>query len=255
MDRTPKRMKRGVDDSTATRIRYQSPPPRDDDGITAYLASGRNIKHLEPRHTPPDACLAQDRALCKAEVLKAAEESAKLPRRDSAVNTDAASETKEFVPFAEEFEIQPELSSPKLPFRSSPTKANTKPNEQVARAPSSFSTSPRSRNTPAITVEAASPPQQIDSLLKSPKSDRRRSSTRRRTNRGSSRDDLEIDGNALLDPTKSTEGQQITLYKDKSGKWYEVDIPGRPDWALDEKTIFKAVPAKRRQSQYLKRHE
>ena len=102
-------MKRGVDDSTATRIRYQSPPPRDDDGITAYLASGRNSKHLEPRHTPPDACLAQDRALCKAEVLKAAEESAKLPRRDSAVNTDAASETKEFVPFAEEFEIQPEL--------------------------------------------------------------------------------------------------------------------------------------------------
>lgn len=109
MDRTFKQIKRGVDDSTATRIRYQSPPPRDDDGITAYLASGRNIKHMEPRHTPPDACLAQDQALGKAEVLKAAEEAAKLPRRDSAVNTDPSPAVKDFQPDSQDDEFQPEL--------------------------------------------------------------------------------------------------------------------------------------------------
>lgn len=96
-------------DSTATRIRYQTPPLRDDDGTTVYLVEGRVRKHLQPRHTPLDASLAQDRALGKAEVLKAAEEAAKLPRRDSAVNTDAAAEAKEFVHRAEDSEVQPEL--------------------------------------------------------------------------------------------------------------------------------------------------
>lgn len=109
MDRCPKRIKRGVDGLTATRIRYQSPPPRQDDGITAYLASGRNIKHMHPRHTPPDACLAQDVALNKAEVLKAAIEDARLARRDSAVNTEAALAVKEIVPDSKDEEVQPEL--------------------------------------------------------------------------------------------------------------------------------------------------
>ena len=76
---------------------------------TLTYFSGRNIKHMEPRHTPPDACQAQDLALGKAEVLKAAEESAKLPRRDSAVTSEAANAVKDFVPDSEDDEVQPEL--------------------------------------------------------------------------------------------------------------------------------------------------
>lgn len=110
MERSPKRMRRGMDNSTATRIRYESPPQRDE--ITTCLVEGRKRGHMRPRYTPLDDYLAQDQALGKAEVLKAAEEAAKLPRRDSAVNSEAAaaaSEAEDFVDEAEDFEIKPEL--------------------------------------------------------------------------------------------------------------------------------------------------
>lgn len=48
---------------------------------------------------------------------------------------------------------------------------------------------------------------------------------------------------------------QVQLYKDRKGKWYEVDGEGRPPWAVDEKTATKpAPPAERRRSAWVKRH-
>lgn len=126
MDRPPKRMKRGINHSTATRIRYDSPPPRDE--ITAYLVEGRNRGHMRSRHTPLDDYVAQDRAFSKAEILKAAEEAARIRRRDSAVNSEAAAvaaavEEKDIVHSAEEFEIKPELrlAASEPPLQNFPT--------------------------------------------------------------------------------------------------------------------------------------
>ncbi|CAK4030757.1 Hypothetical predicted protein [Lecanosticta acicola] len=84
-------MRRGIDGETSVRIRYGSPPPRSDEDATVFLTERRKIGPYRPRHTPPDACAAQDVALDKAEILAAAVEAAKVPRlarRDSGMNDD-----------------------------------------------------------------------------------------------------------------------------------------------------------------------
>ena len=88
------RMKRGLDGDTVTPIRYHSPPPRPQEDVITLLTKDRARGCFIPTHTPLDACAAQDEALGKAKVLEAAEQAAKLPRRDSGVNTDAAREVK-----------------------------------------------------------------------------------------------------------------------------------------------------------------
>ena len=95
MEESRKTTKRGLDGDTATPIRYHSPPPRPEEDIINYLTKDRARGRFTPTHTPLDACAAQDEVLGKSKVLEAAEQAAKVPRRDSGVNTDAAREVKD----------------------------------------------------------------------------------------------------------------------------------------------------------------
>ena len=79
------RMKRAVDGTTSTRIRYQSPPFRSEEDATLYLAEIRHPGPRKPRHTHPDTTAAQDLALDKASVLIDYSKRAHVSRRDSAV--------------------------------------------------------------------------------------------------------------------------------------------------------------------------
>lgn len=104
-----KLLKRGFDGDTVTPIRYHSPPRRPEEQFPPELIRDRARGHFAPTHTPLDACAAQDEALGKSKILEAAEQAAKLPRRDSGVNTDAAQEVK-----ARPEESMAEVAKPKL---------------------------------------------------------------------------------------------------------------------------------------------
>ncbi|CAK3919221.1 Hypothetical predicted protein [Lecanosticta acicola] len=47
---------------------------------------------------------------------------------------------------------------------------------------------------------------------------------------------------------------QVQQYKDRRGKWYEVDTEIRPDWAVEERTVTREIPQERRRSAWVKRH-
>ncbi|KAF7198458.1 hypothetical protein HII31_00197 [Pseudocercospora fuligena] len=79
------RMRRAVDGTTSTRIRYQSPHFRSEEDATLYLAEIRHPGPRKPRHTHPDTTAAQDLALDKASVLMDYSKRAHVSRRDSAV--------------------------------------------------------------------------------------------------------------------------------------------------------------------------
>jgi hypothetical protein len=107
-NRAARTQARGVDGVTSIRIRYESPPRRSEEEGTLYLAEGRQMGRYAPRHTPPDACAAQDVALDKPAVLKLAVRGAIGSRRDSGITSDAPLTTKDHVSDSEgETELQP----------------------------------------------------------------------------------------------------------------------------------------------------
>ncbi|EME43810.1 hypothetical protein DOTSEDRAFT_71596 [Dothistroma septosporum NZE10] len=260
MTASQERTKRGLDGDTVTPIRYHSPPPRSPEEITTVLSKDRARGRFTPRHTPLDACAAQDEALGKAKVLEAAEQAAKLPRRDSGVNTDVAREVKtrlEEEPMAEAAE--PMLSSPKLVIRP-PRPRSPSRHEPKVKSSSSSSSVPNGRSptaTPIVTVRLATPPQQdvlsaASSMVSSVSPEQRSTGRRKSSRRGAIRDDLKIDGTPAL--AAQADPEHVTQYRDAKGKWYDV-IGGSawPPWAVEERTIIKQAQSGRRQSTYRNR--
>ncbi|KAI5366206.1 hypothetical protein Slin15195_G077290 [Septoria linicola] len=240
---------------TSIRIRYSSPPPRQDDKTLQNLTRDRGLGGFRPRHTPLDVCAAQDVALGKARILGLAIRSTQTPRRDSGVNDQEMDENKtknldhisDSEPEDEDYAVK---SPPPLPPAATRLSApsNKSPLSSRARSPkrpfseiSSPSTAPEEetpRRPPLPPPRATKTTTPQPSTLAVPNSRTKRG--RKTPVRPSELRNLGVDA-AGLDPNRH-EPVVRKLYLSK-GKWYEFTGPGRPEWAEDEKEeVVPTVP-------------
>ncbi|WPB01619.1 uncharacterized protein RHO25_006248 [Cercospora beticola] len=260
---------------TSTRIRYRSPPPREDDEVLQYLTEHRKSKNFRPRHTPPDVCAAQDLALGKAHILELAIRSAQSSRRDSGVNAELSTEkAKDLVPDLEasndDFAVKPPPSASSRQFATTNLLAAPSIESGVsARAPSpkrpfsEISSSATSQDDGGPEYRPQPSPRRASSKKVTPqpmKPAQPRSLSEKRIHRGrktpvrpSELRNLGVDAKGL-DPTRE-EPVVRKLYLSK-GKWYEITGDGRPDWAEDEKVqvVSVAGQSSKRSRASLSRH-
>lgn len=226
---------------TSTRIRYPSPPPRENDAVLQFLTKDRGFGRFQPRHTPSDVCAAQDVALgaagnrnltirpppSRADSVAPAAEKKKKKKKMHRISAASAAEDDDYAVKAP----PPPPSSSSPPPPPAPPASLMHPSPPSSRSLAARAASPKRRFS-SISASAAPSEEHPDQAAAAPAPRRERKGKGRiGTVRASELVNLAVNAEGL-DPSRQE--PRVRMEYLSKGKWYEV-TGGRPLWAEDER--------------------